>query len=232
MDKVTSMITVTSNFLNARTQIRDVDRFLSTFSDFFASDGITAINSYYTVFSNVWVVIDAVAMFVRFIEAREKGRKADAKDALALEETAALADEVVDILGVTNQRLDDFKRSMQILICRRAANVKRSGSDRFRRAAQERQLDCSSLLKRIDENKKRRDDIFRRKMLEDKLEEKDEEEEETEENDQVSIEEWRNKVRQNIIRTRALPSGMTSQSYASVTRNNADNNDIDVSENV
>lgn len=152
VDKATSMITSTSNFLNARTQITDIDRFLISFYTFFTSDFIVAYNSYFTILSNAFVVIDAVAMFVRFIEARNKDRAARAEDDEALQESIALTADIENTLGLTNERLNDFRRSLQILICRRAGSIKRSSDTRYLQAAEDRQIDCSRLLKRIDKN--------------------------------------------------------------------------------
>ena len=149
-DKVISFATALQNFLNGETDIDVVDTFMSAVNTLFNSNGMTALNNYYTVFSNYFVVIDAVAYFIRVTEVRIRQHRWDREDLARAEERALLVEKVIDRLVTTNVQLNRFRKNVEILMCRRAANsIKRKGLRHIRQVAgKQPTIDCSSLLKR------------------------------------------------------------------------------------
>ncbi len=146
----------TGNFLNARSNIEGVDKYMSAFNNFFNSRGGGNWNNYYFIINNWWVIYDATAMFFRSIENRKVQKIRDAEDLAKEEENKEVIDEAVLTLNEANDQLVAFKNNLAAWICRNSPNIARNGVIKLRRLsrndATERQIDCSSLLERLDKN--------------------------------------------------------------------------------
>lgn len=117
-DKATTLMVGVENFLNARSDIEPIDRFMTTFNNLFLSKGGIAINNYYNIFANFWVNFDAIAQFVRGIENRIVVRRAEVLSAAAEEESSAVVEETLSSLTAANAQLEDFKNSLSNLLRR------------------------------------------------------------------------------------------------------------------
>lgn len=153
IDSATNLMIAVSNFINGRTNIPAVDKYINSFGTLMLSNGLSGTISYSTVFMSFWVIYDALAWIFRFNEDRYKRNKELKQEALNEDDEAV--EEMISTLNVANERLNTFKTSLLLLICE---NIDRSamkdGKILIKRSGLERQIDCSSLLrKRVDTNK-------------------------------------------------------------------------------
>ncbi|XP_057364523.2 uncharacterized protein LOC130685266 [Daphnia carinata] len=118
-DKATRLMNGVENFLNARSNIDEVDNVITMFNKLFLSKGSNAVNNYYTLFANFWVNFDAIAQFVRGIENRIIVRRAEIQAEIAEEEANAIVEETLLSLTAANAQLEDFRNNLENLIQRR-----------------------------------------------------------------------------------------------------------------
>lgn len=147
VDTATSLLTVAENVLNGKTDVNDIDRYMSSFNDLFNSRGMTALNIFYTLFANFWVNFDAIGMFVRTIDGRIRDSIAEEETRLEEAENNLVGD-TIDALDEANQRLADLKTNLKLWICREIVAVNREGLALEKRRAEGRQLDCATILRR------------------------------------------------------------------------------------
>ncbi|KAI9562011.1 hypothetical protein GHT06_012975 [Daphnia sinensis] len=134
-DKATKLMNGVENFLNARSDIDEIDNVISVFNKLFLSRGSNAVNNYYTLFANFWVNFDAIAQFVRGIENRIIVRRAEIQAEIAEEEANAVVEETLLSLTAANAQLEDFKNNLENLIQRRG--IARIGTAASRKKVQE-----------------------------------------------------------------------------------------------
>uniref|UniRef100_A0A0P6EIH2 Uncharacterized protein n=1 Tax=Daphnia magna TaxID=35525 RepID=A0A0P6EIH2_9CRUS len=149
-DKATDMMIGVENFLNARTDIDEVDNAVSTFNRLFISKGANAVNNYYNIFANFWVTFDAIAQFVRGIENRVVVRRAEIQDEITEREASDVVEETLLSLTAANAQLEDFKNTLENMIRRRG--IARIGAATRNDDAQETQNEPSSSLHIADQN--------------------------------------------------------------------------------
>lgn len=149
-DKATDMMIGVENFLNARTDIDEVDNAVSTFNRLFISKGANAVNNYYNIFANFWVTFDAIAQFVRGIENRVVVRRAEIQDEITEREASNVVEETLLSLTAANAQLEDFKNTLENMIRRRG--IARIGAATRNDDAQEPQNEPSSSLHIADQN--------------------------------------------------------------------------------
>lgn len=162
VDNMIDLLSSTENFLNARSNINAVDTFMSTFNQLILSRGVTAINVYYQIFSNIFVKFDAIAQFVRGAENRIIVRLDEAAQ-LAEGQAQERNDSEVDVenrissLKHINAQLTEFRKNINTWICRQAANIAGNGIS-IQRDFRVRQIDCPSLLDWVDLEEKEDDE--------------------------------------------------------------------------
>jgi hypothetical protein len=129
IDRFVFVMRKMNNVLNSNTNNRQLNRFTSSFNNLFASDGLTAFNTFYTLLASFWTVVDAVANIFRFNEARvrdavQRNQDQNQPDPLGdlqaeLDDTNANLEEVAELVTTLDQaaaRLetvtgDEFDRS-------------------------------------------------------------------------------------------------------------------------
>ncbi|XP_046441993.1 uncharacterized protein LOC124192633 [Daphnia pulex] len=129
IDRFVYVMRKMNNVLNSNTNNRQLNRFTSSFNNLFASDGLTAFNTFYTLLASFWTVVDAVTNIFRFNEARirdvvQRNQDQNRPDPLAdlqaeLDDTNANLEEVAELVTTLDQaaaRLetvtgDEFDRS-------------------------------------------------------------------------------------------------------------------------
>ncbi len=150
VDRMIDLLSSTENFLNARSNINAVDTFMSTFNQLILSRGISAVNVYYQIFSNIFVKFDAIAQFVRGTENRIIVRLDEAAQ-LAEGQAQKRNDSEEDVekrissLKHINAQLAEFRKNINTWICRQATNIAENGIS-LERDFRVRQIDCPSLL--------------------------------------------------------------------------------------
>lgn len=140
-DTAIRLMTGVENFLNARSNIDEVDSVMSMFNKLFLSRGSNAMLTYYTLFANFWVNFDAVAQFVRGIENRIVVRRAEIQAEIAEEEASEIVEETLLSLTAANAQLEDFKNNLENLI--RRQGIARTGAVTRNKDAVEPQSELS-----------------------------------------------------------------------------------------
>ena len=161
MDEATDVLIASNNFINSNTNIPLVDKYTAAFVNFMNSVGGVNFNNYYFFFNNWWALFDAMAMYIRAIEERNIGRFEDKREAAKKEAANVVIAETVETLNDANTQLIAFKDNLAAWICRNAPNIARNGVIPLRRRAnqrEDRQIDCFSLLERVDEHWDEEDD--------------------------------------------------------------------------
>ncbi|EFX76990.1 hypothetical protein DAPPUDRAFT_306037 [Daphnia pulex] len=129
IDRFVYVMRKMNNVLNSNTNNRQLNRFTSSFNNLFASNGLVAFNTFYTLLASFWTVVDAVTNIFRFNEARirdgiQRNQDQNKPDPLAdlqaeLDDTNANLEEVAELVTTLDQaaaRLetvtgDEFDRS-------------------------------------------------------------------------------------------------------------------------
>lgn len=150
VDSTTNLLIAANNFMNSNTNIAEVDKFTKSFTSWMNSGGMLGTMTYSTIYMSFWVIYDAIAWFFRFNEDRHRQRIQEIKD--ELDEDNEAVEEMISTLNVANERLNTFKKSLLILICEKIdKSAMEDGKILIKRNGLERQIDCSSLLrKRVD----------------------------------------------------------------------------------
>lgn len=202
IDSATNLLIAVSNFINGRTNIAAVDKYINSFITFMLSDGLSGTITYSTLYMGFWVIYDATTWIYRFNERRYNDRRKEKLQELNKDDE--LVEEMISTLTVANKRLEAFKNSMQTLICQNIdKSATKDGKILIKRSGQERQIDCSSLLSQaIDENNNN--------------EENDENEEEVDANeDNQGVERHANENSKAIPKEGVIPDEPNPSSYLS-----------------
>ncbi|EFX86978.1 hypothetical protein DAPPUDRAFT_97176 [Daphnia pulex] len=150
IDRFVYVMRKMNNVLNSNTNNRQLNRFTESFNNLFASNGLIAFNTFYTLLASFWTVIDAVTNVFRFNEARirdgiqrsrDQNKPADPLADLQteLDDTNANLDEVVKLVTTMDEaaaRLEtltgsEFDRSG--VTNKKKNNSKKHGSRRRRK---------------------------------------------------------------------------------------------------
>lgn len=190
VDRVTSLLIAAGNFLNGRTNIDGIDRYMTSFISLFSADGVLATNTYSTLYMSFWVIYDSIGWIYRFNENRHNDRQDEKAAAAQLAQDVEAVAGMIETLNVANTRLEAFSKSIQLIICENAGGVRRDGKVLIKRhGVVERQIDCPNLLKRRagdDSNNIETEDKREKEEKEEK--EKEEEEEEGEQVEEEEVE--------------------------------------------
>ena len=142
-----------TNFVNGNTDISKVDNYMAALQNLMQAKGVPAMSIYSMIIMNFWVFWDSIGWFFRFNENRLRERTITKIDRVRLANDTVIVDNLIETLNITNLGLEALKKSMELMICQDGANlIKRDGKISFNQNGQERQVDCSSILKRQDEN--------------------------------------------------------------------------------
>lgn len=142
-----------TNFVNGNTDISKVDNYMAALQNLMQAKGVPAMSIYSMIIMNFWVFWDSIGWFFRFNENRLRERIITKIDRVRLANDTVIVDNLIETLNITNLGLEALKKSMELMICQDGANlIKRDGKISFNQNDQERQVDCSSILKRQDEN--------------------------------------------------------------------------------
>ncbi len=125
IDKLADIMTGVSNVLNSRSNIDAVDKFMAAFTTLFTSTGGYNLYAYYYIFSNWWVVFDAIAMIFRVWEDRFKERQSNVQALQTQQESDSKIEETLEALSEANAKLTLLKDSLNSLIRRK--DIRRKG---------------------------------------------------------------------------------------------------------
>lgn len=125
VDKLADILTGVSNVMNSKSNIDAVDRFFAAFTSLFTSTGGYNLYAYYYIFSNWWVVFDAMAMIFRVWEDRFKERQSNVQALQTQQESDSKIEETLEALTEANAKLTLLKDSLNSLIRRK--DIRRMG---------------------------------------------------------------------------------------------------------
>ena len=121
IDRFVYVMRKMNNVLNSNTNNRQLNRFTASFNNLFASNGLVAFNTFYTLLASFWTVVDAVTNIFRFNEARvrdgvQRNQDENKPDPLAdlqteLDDTNANLEEVAELVTT----LDEAAARLEIL---------------------------------------------------------------------------------------------------------------------
>ncbi|XP_046441984.1 uncharacterized protein LOC124192627 isoform X1 [Daphnia pulex] len=150
IDKLADVLTGVSNVLNSRSNIEAVDKFMAAFTSLFNSTGGNNLYVYYYIFSNFWVVFDAMAMIFRVWEDRFKERQANVEALQTQQESDSQILETLEALSEANARLTLLKDSLNSLVRRK--DIQRKGLAALKQGFEKKTIYLHSGLDVMDDD--------------------------------------------------------------------------------